>query len=474
MEVALISPPPRPASLEVAVLEGERALREGDAERAYALLAPLGASMQAATNAWEAALLVRLAQALRALFLPEEARKVLLRFLEMPHAAWAAPYVRMAVKQWVEMGVADRNGRGSLPLEKVPGAGEEPLRSDLAYLRGREAEVRGQRDVAEKHFATVSAKSRFWADATYFRGLTLFRLGREKEAKDVLCLLADPDRTPKEAVLFGDASFFDVRDLARLALGRTHHDARSTHAGARYFSVPEDSRFLAEALFESATHAYEHKSFDTAKGLIQAFLARFQGHPLTEEILLLEAYVLLGACAYGEADGAFQTLLSRSEVERDALAQKRIPVKGSWLEERLLRDPAYKELTSRLTLLQQSRKRIERLLGEGKISSERAADLQKNLADIEVVREAERKAREAELVAKMLEVKKRVIGRATLGRVEAVLLKKKAVEQTIALLEEGRPARAPAEKRGSFPEAPLFPEEGEDWPDEVYGREAPR
>ena len=63
-----------------------------------------------------------------------------------------------------------------------------------------------------------------------------------------------------------DGRYYQLQDLARLALGRVAHEQdRYDEAYYFYFSVPEDSEHLGEALFEAAFSMYQKGEADAAK-----------------------------------------------------------------------------------------------------------------------------------------------------------------------------------------------------------------
>src|SRR5262249_4902730 len=94
----------------------------------------------------------------------------------------------------------------------------------IAYLNGRARELAGDRDGALAAYATITQRSRFWAQATYLSGLLELDRGRAKEAENLFCKVADPGRSDRTLPFFADEKFFAVRDLSRLALGRVAHE----------------------------------------------------------------------------------------------------------------------------------------------------------------------------------------------------------------------------------------------------------
>src|SRR5690606_24167011 len=138
---------------------------------------------------------------------------------------------------------------------------------------------------------------------------------------------ADPKLTPKEAPLFGGADFFEVRDLARLGLGRVAHETyRFDDAQYYYYLVPKDSRYLPEALYEAATTRYEAKDHRGAREHLDELVASRRSHPYEGARFILDAYVDLATCDFGAAEKKLQAFSKNYAPVHDAAR-------------RLLRDP---------------------------------------------------------------------------------------------------------------------------------------
>ena len=106
----------------------------------------------------------------------------------------------------------------------IPASAPEETRGDIAYVTGRAREDAGDPDGAMSAYASVARSSRFWAQATYLRGLILVERRRFKEGEELFCKIADPGRKDRTSATFGDEHYFAIRDLARLALGRVAHE----------------------------------------------------------------------------------------------------------------------------------------------------------------------------------------------------------------------------------------------------------
>ena len=202
-----------------------------------------------------------------------------------------------------------------------PGAPDE-VSGDVAYLTGRVAELDQKPDEALRAYRTVSEKSRFWAQATYLSGVIAVERKDYKQGEALFCRVADPKQTPKKAPLFGGTDFFQVRDLARLGLGRVAHEQyRFDDARYYYYLVPHDSDNLPEALYETATTRYEAKDYDGARDSIDELKRLKLEHGYQDETYILDAYIDLATCRFPEADAKLNAFLKRYDPVRDAARQ---------------------------------------------------------------------------------------------------------------------------------------------------------
>jgi len=202
-----------------------------------------------------------------------------------------------------------------------PGAPDE-VTGDVAYLTGRVAELQKKPEDAVRAYATVSEKSRFWAQATYLSGVLAVERKDYKQGEALFCKVADPKQTPKKAPLFGGMDFFRVRDLARLGLGRVAHEQyRFDDARYYYYLVPHDSENLPEALYETATTRYEAKDYDGARDSIDELKRLKLEHGYQDETYILDAYIDLATCRFPQADAKLNAFLKRYDPVRDAARQ---------------------------------------------------------------------------------------------------------------------------------------------------------
>ena len=207
-------------------------------------------------------------------------------------------------------------------LKGVAAGAPDEVSGDVAYLTGRVAELQKKPDDAVRAYASVSEKSRFWAQATYLSGVIAVERKDYKQGEALFCKVADPKQTPKKAALFGGSDFFRVRDLARLGLGRVAHEQyRFDDARYYYYLVPHDSDNLPEALYETATTRYEAKDYDGARDSIDELKRLKLEHGYQDETYILDAYIDLATCRFPQADAKLNAFLKRYDPVRDAARQ---------------------------------------------------------------------------------------------------------------------------------------------------------
>ena len=233
----------------------------------------------------------------------------------MPLDVWA----RRATRSLVDLGLlADHPEQIISDLAPIGASAPEEIAGDVAYLRGRAAQRAGKDDVALSELARVSPRSRFWAQATYLSGTIETSRGHYQQGERQFCKVADVKQTPREALAFGGADFFEVRDLARLGLGRVAHEQyRFDDSRYYYYLVPNDSAHLPEALYEAANSRYEAKDYRGARDLLDEMRARGDASRYDDEVQIFDAYVDLSLCKFPSADEKLRSFIAKYEPIRD-------------------------------------------------------------------------------------------------------------------------------------------------------------
>jgi hypothetical protein len=228
---------------------------------------------------------------------------------------------RAAARRLTDLALEDENYEQGIsdlaPIVKA-NEGAQELRGELDYLVGRLAESTGDAEGAKAAYAKIVPLSRFWSSATYRRGVLEVDDKKYVEAEKLFCQVADPKRQDNSAPVFADDRFFAVRDLARLALGRLAHEG-GRHDDARYYYylVPQDSRRLAESLYESATSRYEATDYDGARELLDELMTLGEGHVYDDESHVLDVYVDIAQCRFDNASKKLDAFLGTYVAVRD-------------------------------------------------------------------------------------------------------------------------------------------------------------
>jgi hypothetical protein len=184
---------------------------------------------------------------------------------------------------------------------------------ELAYLRGRAAFDAGQPAAAERELARVGSRSRFYSSALYLRGVMRVQRCDLKGAEEAFCAVADT-REGESLRFFIDGRYYQLRDLARLALGRVaHEEKRYPDAFYHYFLIPSDSPKLPDALFEAAWSSLERKEYDLGARLVDELVRQFPDSPRAAEAPLLRATLQVKSCRFADAERGFDAFLRTHE-----------------------------------------------------------------------------------------------------------------------------------------------------------------
>ncbi len=234
------------------------------------------------------------------------------RYLGRVLARGPGPYFAPAYRRYVDAVLASGNlahgaaELGSLStsdsIDRLP----EDAANELRYLKARSFYDEGDAAKAAPLFSAITKKSRFYANSRYFLGAIAADKGNLKRAEARFCSIAKTgDR--ERYTFYVDDRYFEIKDLAWLALGRIAHEGkRSDDAFYYYFQVPNDSERVAEAMFESAYAMYEGGDNDTAVDLLDQLEARFPTSPFVQEASLLRGYVHLSRCEFEQASRQFR------------------------------------------------------------------------------------------------------------------------------------------------------------------------
>jgi TolA-binding protein len=317
--------PMRSDELQGRVAAGEALLADGRHDEAVALLTDLTASprfVPYANDDLGRAALYFLGDALFAKGAYGLARTEF-RAVRGTRDAWKAPaiYARRSARRSVDIALESGAYESVLAeLSDIPPTAPEDVRAELDFLKGRAAVAAGKEAEALAAFGRVPPTSRHWASATYLAGVLHAEAKRYKDAEAHFCRVADPKLQRRTAAMVGDARFFEVRDRARLGLGRVAHEERR-HDDARYYYylVPKDSGHLPEALYEAATTRYEKKDYEGARELLDELHGLGVHHRYEDESRVLDAYVDVALCRFESGDAKLRAFLANYEPVRDGV-----------------------------------------------------------------------------------------------------------------------------------------------------------
>lgn len=246
------------------------------------------------------------------------------------------PFYLPAARAMVDLALDTREtARIATVLSTLGGAPPSDTRNEIEYLRGRAAYDAGDLAAAGQRLAAVGRSSRLYPAAAYLRGLVAARQRRLDEARKAFCEIVDQ----KDHLAFVvDDRYFSLRDLARLALGRVSHEqGRFDDAYYFYFSVPEDSERLAEALYEAAWSMYQKGENDAAQAFVEQLDRLFPQSPLRPDAALLRANIDVKSCAFDRARERAAALVTTFQpIAQQAAAMLRAPRRQRELVARML------------------------------------------------------------------------------------------------------------------------------------------
>jgi tetratricopeptide (TPR) repeat protein len=253
-----------------------------------------------------------------------------------------APYYGPAHRRAVDIAIETRDHKGVLArIEAIKHSDPIPVSAagERAYLRGRAAYDAGKLADAEGELVTISKKSRMYSSAVYLRGVIRARRGELKASAEAMCeISATPDDDKFTFVV--DDRYFTVKDLARLGLGRLAHESGEyDDAYYHYFQVPDDSTYLADALFEASWSMYQKRELPTARDLVKEFLTTFPSSPLWAEASLLAGYVELADCKFDDSQKHYDQLVAQLQPIVDEIDKVR--------KDRGLRDQLFADAITR-------------------------------------------------------------------------------------------------------------------------------
>lgn len=193
-------------------------------------------------------------------------------------------------------------------LERVPPHLLEP---SVPYVRGKYAYFRGKHDQALEFFLGLAPTNPYYLQARYFIATVQVAkgdLGAAASSFDTVLRIQPRTESDK-----------DVQDLARLAIGRIHYErGQLDRAKDAYAAIPRQSKYFADAMYESAWNAIKAKDFRSAYRAFDLMLLQDPDSPQGPELRLLMgnlnlrlANFILASETFGQARGEFEPIYTQ-------------------------------------------------------------------------------------------------------------------------------------------------------------------
>jgi tetratricopeptide (TPR) repeat protein len=188
-------------------------------------------------------------------------------------------------------------------LSKIPVQNLEPA---VPYVRAKYYYFRGKLDDAMAGFNTVQAGNPYYFQARYFIATIMVKNGDLAGASvtyDSILKLQPPDDSAKE-----------IQDLSRLAIGRILYErSQFDRAVDAYQSVPRQSKYFTDALFEQAWTFIKAKQWQRAYRALDLLLLTNPDSTQAPELRLLMGNLHLRLSNFYLASDAFSR--TRDEFE---------------------------------------------------------------------------------------------------------------------------------------------------------------
>jgi tetratricopeptide (TPR) repeat protein/bacterioferritin (cytochrome b1) len=267
-------------------------------------------------------------------------------------------------------------------LARIPSAQLEP---SVPYVRGKYLYFREKLDEAAAAFASVPPTNPYHLQSRYFIATVQVKKGDQAAAVTAFddVLKAQPkDDNDKE-----------IQDLARLAIGRLLYErGQFDKAKEWYASVPRQSKYFGDAMYESTWNSIKAGDFKSAYRALDLMLLQNPDSPQSPELRLLMGNLHLRMDNFYLASNQFTQTLQEYE-------------------------PLYKDLHGRLKQSEADPKYFDDLIGKGLDKFDIASifpkgaislvtaepDVARLMALVEEVSELQRGIRESEQIVERLE-----------------------------------------------------------------------
>lgn len=226
--------------------------------------------------------------------------------------------------------IVERVGRyGVQELDQFNNSESEDLYNQLLYLMGRFKYSQGEYQEGIDLFERVSRRSRYFVNASFFKGISHVQLRHAQPAVSSF-------RSIIEAVDGGAQGVDDVnrmRNLAWISLARVYYAAanRTNSSGERevdgrllgnaveaWNRVTQDSEYWLDALFEESWAFFLADEWSRSMGNVHTLFSPYFDDAYYPEALVLKAVVFFSACQFENTTA----MLTQFRERYDPLAEE--------------------------------------------------------------------------------------------------------------------------------------------------------
>ncbi len=221
-----------------------------------------------------------------------------------------------------------------VPAEEFPAS----ARNQYYYLAGLRLYEQDKLTDARKSFAQVSEKSDLYSKSKYFEGVIYYK--QEKLRSAVKSFTEVVKSTPDASTPVEEEANKRLRDLSLLNIARIYYSIqRYPEANTWYDNVPRESRYWAEAQFESGWADFVTSDVNRTLGqMLTVNSPFFDKEEFIPEAQILRALTFFNLCEYKEVD---KTLASFDSTYKPMQEEMKDFLKQYTGENSKLSDQAY-------------------------------------------------------------------------------------------------------------------------------------
>lgn len=221
-----------------------------------------------------------------------------------------------------------------VPAEEFPAS----ARNQYYYLAGLRLYEQDKLTDARKSFAQVSEKSDLYSKSKYFEGVIYYK--QEKLRSAVKSFTEVVKSTPDASTPGEEEANKRLRDLSLLNIARIYYSIqRYPEANTWYDNVPRESRYWAEAQFESGWADFVTSDVNRTLGqMLTVNSPFFDKEEFIPEAQILRALTFFNLCEYKEVD---RTLASFDSTYKPMQEEMKDFLKQYTGENSKLSDQAY-------------------------------------------------------------------------------------------------------------------------------------